>query len=410
MKESQVLTYDLIQEASDRLRKRVRQTELIASPHFSEQLGYPVFLKCENLQKTGAFKLRGAMNFMTARDRSELRQGVTAASAGNHAQGVAYGADLLGIPARIFMPESTPPQKVQATRDLGAEVVLTGANFDESFAAALADSQRCGTVFIHPFDDPLVMAGQGTIGLEILKELPDVETVVVPIGGGGLMAGIAMAIKTTHPQVRLVGVESSAAPSMYRAIKDHRISEVSLGLTIADGIAVKKAGQLTTPVIRKLVDEIVLVEEEEIALAIVALLERSKLLVEGAGAVSLAALLNGRLKDSPGKTVCLLSGGNIDVRTLALVVERGLLAAGRYLKLRIGMQDTPGALAQLAGDLATVRANIHEITHDRRTRGLVMGTTAVQLVLETRGQEHARDIVASLRQLGYELELEREEG
>ena len=410
MKESQVLTYNLIQEASDRLRKRVRQTELIASPHFSEQLGYPVFLKCENLQKTGAFKLRGAMNFMTARDRSELRQGVTAASAGNHAQGVAYGADLLGIPARIFMPESTPPQKVQATRDLGAEVVLTGANFDESFAAALADSQRCGTVFIHPFDDPLVMAGQGTIGLEILKELPDVETVVVPIGGGGLMAGIAMAIKTTHPQVRLVGVESSAAPSMYRAIKDHRISEVSLGLTIADGIAVKKAGQLTTPVIRKLVDEIVLVEEEEIALAIVALLERSKLLVEGAGAVSLAALLNGRLKDSPGKTVCLLSGGNIDVRTLALVVERGLLAAGRYLKLRIGMQDTPGALAQLAGDLATVRANIHEITHDRRTRGLVMGTTAVQLVLETRGQEHARDIVASLRQLGYELELEREEG
>ena len=410
MKESQVLTYDLIQEASDRLRKRVRQTELIASPHFSEQLGYPVFLKCENLQKTGAFKLRGAMNFMTARDRSELRQGVTAASAGNHAQGVAYGADLLGIPARIFMPESTPPQKVQATRDLGAEVVLTGANFDESFAAALADSQRCGTVFIHPFDDPLVMAGQGTIGLEILKELPDVETVVVPIGGGGLMAGIAMAIKTTHPQVRLVGVESSAAPSMYRAIKDHRISEVSLGLTIADGIAVKRAGQLTTPVIRKLVDEIVLVEEEEIALAIVALLERSKLLVEGAGAVSLAALLNGRLKDSPGKTVCLLSGGNIDVRTLALVVERGLLAAGRYLKLRIGMQDTPGALAQLAGDLATVRANIHEITHDRRTRGLVMGTTAVQLVLETRGQEHARDIVASLRQLGYELELEREEG
>ena len=409
MKESQVLTYDLIQEASDRLRKRVRQTELIASPHFSEQLGYPVFLKCENLQKTGAFKLRGAMNFMTARDRSELRQGVTAASAGNHAQGVAYGADLLGIPARIFMPESTPPQKVQATRDLGAEVVLTGANFDESFAAALADSQRCGTVFIHPFDDPLVMAGQGTIGLEILKELPDVETVVVPIGGGGLMAGIAMAIKTTHPQVRLVGVESSAAPSMYRAIKDHRISEVPLGLTIADGIAVKKAGQLTTPVIRKLVDEIVLVEEEEIALAIVALLERSKLLVEGAGAVSLAALLNGRLKDSPGKTVCLLSGGNIDVRTLALVVERGLLAAGRYLKLRIGMQDTPGALAQLAGDLATVRANIHEITHDRRTRGLVMGTTAVQLVLETRGQEHARDIVASLRQLGYELELEREE-
>ena len=405
-KEPQQLSYQLIQEAEDRLRKRVRQAELIASPHFSEQVGHPVYLKCENLQKTGAFKLRGAMNFMTARDRSELKQGVTAASAGNHAQGVAYGADLLGIPARIFMPESTPPQKVQATRDLGAEVVLTGANFDESFAAAQADSQQCGTVFIHPFDDPLVMAGQGTIGLEILKELPDVETVIVPVGGGGLLAGVVTAIKETHPRVRVVGVESAAAPCMYRAVRDNRISEVPLRLTIADGIAVKKAGQLTTPIIRRLVDEIVLVEEEEIALAIVALLERSKLLVEGAGAVTLAALLNGKLAGPLGKTVCLLSGGNIDVRTLALVVERGLLAAGRYLKLRIEMQDAPGALAQLAADLATVRANIHDITHDRRTRGVVMGSTAVQLLLETRGQDHADEIVAALQQRGYQLELE----
>jgi len=404
-KEPQLLSYQLIQEAEDRLRKRVRQTELIASPHFSEKVGHPVFLKCENLQKTGAFKLRGAMNFMTARDRSELKQGVTAASAGNHAQGVAYGADLLGIPARIFMPETTPPQKVQATRDLGAEVVLTGANFDESFAAAQADSQQSGMVFIHPFDDPLVMAGQGTIGLEILKELPDVETVIVPVGGGGLLAGVVTAIKETHPGVRVVGVESAAAPCMYRAVRDNRISEVPLRLTIADGIAVKKAGQLTTPIIRRLVDEIVLVEEEEIALAIVALLERSKLLVEGAGAVTLAALLNGKLAGPLGKTVCLLSGGNIDVRTLALVVERGLLAAGRYLKLRIEMQDAPGALAQLATDLATVRANIHDITHDRRTRGVVMGSTAVQLLLETRGQDHADEIVAALQQRGYCLEL-----
>lgn len=405
-KESPQLSYQLIQEAENRLRKRVRQTELIASPHFSEQVGHPVFLKCENLQKTGAFKLRGAMNFMTARDRTGLKQGVTAASAGNHAQGVAYGADLLGIPARIFMPETTPPQKVQATRDLGAEVVLTGANFDESFAAAQADSQQSGMVFIHPFDDPLVMAGQGTIGLELLKELPDLETVIVPVGGGGLLAGVVTAIKETHPGVRVVGVESAAAPCMYRAVRDNRISEVPLKLTIADGIAVKKAGQLTTPIIRRLVDEIVLVEEEEIALAIVALLERSKLLVEGAGAVSLAALLNGKLAGPLGKTVCLLSGGNIDVRTLALVVERGLLAAGRYLKLRIEMQDAPGALAQLATDLATVRANIHDITHDRRTKGVVMGSTAVQLLLETRGQDHASEIVAALQQRGYHLELE----
>lgn len=399
-----MLRYELIQEAFERLRKRVRHTELIASPYFSEQLGHPLYFKCENLQKTGAFKLRGAMNFMTARDRSELKNGVTAASAGNHAQGVAYGADLLGIHARIFMPESTPPQKVQATRDLGAEVVLTGANFDESFAAAEADSTRKGTVFIHPFDDPLVMAGQGTIGLEILKDLPEVETVVIPVGGGGLIAGVATAIKETNRSVRIIGVESEAAPSMYRAVKDNHISEVSLGMTIADGIAVKRAGRLTTPIIRDLVDEIVLVEEEEIALAIVALLERSKLMVEGAGAVTLAALLNGRIKKPSGKTVCLLSGGNIDVRTLALVVERGLLAAGRYLKLRIEMQDAPGALARLAGDLAEVRANIHDITHDRRTKGLVMGTTAVNLLLETRGQDHAREIEQHLAMRGYTVE------
>jgi threonine dehydratase len=400
------LTYDLILEAQDRLRKRVRHTELISSNHFSRQLGYPVLLKCENLQTTGAFKLRGAMNFMTARDRSELAQGVTAASAGNHAQGVAYAADLLGVPARIFMPETTPPQKVQATRDLGADVVLTGANFDESFAAALVDSKQSGTVFIHPFDDPLVVAGQGTIGLEILKDLPDVSTVLVPIGGGGLLAGVAMALKERHPQVRIIGVESAAAPCMYRAVHDGRIDEVPLGSTIADGIAVKKAGQLTTPVIRSLVDELVLVEEEEIALAIVALLEKSKLLVEGAGAVPLAALLNGRVKGIRGKTVCLLSGGNIDVRTLALVVERGLLAAGRYLKLRIEMQDTPGALAHLATDLAFARANIHDITHDRRTKGLVMGTTAVQLLLETRGQDHAHEVLRLLAKRGYSVTTE----
>lgn len=405
--ESLTLNYELVLEAQDRLRKRVRHTELISSRHFSQQLGYPLLFKCENLQTTGAFKLRGAMNFMTARDRSELAQGVTAASAGNHAQGVAYAADLLGVPAKIFMPESTPPQKVQATRDLGAEVVLTGANFDESFAAAQADSNQHGTVFIHPFDDPLVMAGQGTIGLEILKDLPDIANLLVPIGGGGLLAGITTAIKEHNPQVRIIGVESAAAPCMYRAVHDNRISEVPLSTTIADGIAVKKAGQMTTPIIQNLVDDLVLVEEEEIALAIVSLLEKSKLLVEGAGAVPLAALLNGRAKEIRGKTVCLLSGGNIDVRTLALVVERGLLAAGRYLKLRIEMQDTPGALANLATDLAFTRANIHDITHDRRTKGLVMGTTAVQLLLETRGQDHAQQVLALLAKRGYTVTTEQ---
>lgn len=402
--EASELNYELVLEAQDRLNKRVRHTELIGSTHFSERLGYPVLFKCENLQKTGAFKLRGAMNFMTAHERVDLALGVTAASAGNHAQGVAYAADLLGIPSKIFMPESTPPQKVQATRDLGAEVVLTGANFDESFAAAQTDSMASGTVFIHPFDDPLVMAGQGTIGLEILKDLNDVSNIVVPIGGGGLLAGIAVAVKERNPRVRMIGVESIAAPCMYRAVHDQQISTVPLGMTIADGIAVKKAGTLTTPIIAQLVDELVLVEEEEIALAIVALLEKSKLLVEGAGAVTLAALLNGRVGAIRGKTVCLLSGGNIDVRTLAVVVERGLLTAGRYLKLRVELPDTPGSLAGLTADLASVRANIHDISHDRRTKGLMIGATAVQLLLETRGQEHTRDIIGYLQERGYTLE------
>ncbi len=403
---SEGVTFELILEAQDRLRKRVRHTELIGSSYFSERLGYQVLLKCENLQKTGAFKLRGAMNFMTARDRMELANGVTAASAGNHAQGVAFAADLLGVPAKIFMPEITPPQKVQGTRDLGADVVLTGLNFDESFKAAQADSNSNGTVFIHPFDDPLVMAGQGTIGLEILKDLPDVSNVVVPVGGGGLLAGVAVAIKELNPKVRIIGVESSAAPCMYQAFHSGKIVDVPLNLTIADGIAVKKAGQLTAPVISRLVDEMVLVEEEEIALAIVSLLEKSKLLVEGAGAVPLAALLNGRIKGIRGKTVCLLSGGNIDVRTLALVVERGLLAAGRYLKLRIEMNDSPGALADLAAVLASVRANIYDINHDRRTKGLVMGKTAVLLLLETRGQEHAGEVLKLLDGRGYMVSVE----
>lgn len=400
------LTNELILEAQDRLQKRVRQTELISSSHFSRQLGYPLLLKCENLQTTGAFKLRGAMNFITTLGRDRLSRGVTTASAGNHAQGVGYAADLFDIPARIFMPESTPPQKVHATRQLGAEVCLVGSNFDESFAAALEDSEQSGTVFIHPFDDPLVMAGQGTIGLELLKELPDMANLLVPVGGGGLLAGIAVAVKSANPEVRIIGVESLSAPCMYHAVKENRVHEVPLQMTIADGIAVKRAGARAMPIIRDLVDELVLVEEEEIALAIVALLEKSKLLVEGAGAVTLAALLNNRVAGIRGKTVCLLSGGNIDVRTLALVVERGLLAAGRYLKMRIELQDTPGALAQLAGDLGQVRANIHDISHDRRTQGVVMGRTAVQLLLETRGGDHATEIIAYMRSKGYRLETE----
>ena len=400
-----MLSYSLIQEAADRLKKRVRRTELIHSHHFSEKLGFPLFFKCENLQRTGAFKIRGALNFMTAQPREALANGVITASAGNHAQGVAFSADLLGVKATVFMPETTPPQKVFATKDYGAEVVLTGRNFDEAFAAALKAKKETGALFVHPFDDPLVMAGQGTIGLELLEELPDLATILVPIGGGGLISGIATAIRETRPKVRIIGVEAAAAPGMHFSLMKGKIVTTPLTVSLADGIAVKKVGRNTFPIVRELVDEVVLVEEEEIAQAIVALLERTKLLVEGAGAVTLAALLNRRVERVSGKTVCLLSGGNIDVKTIAVVVERGLLAAGRYLKLKVELEDVPGSLAQLTAVIAATRANIHLITHDRRSKDLPLGRTEVLLELETRGYDHIREVIEHLNGRGYEVEV-----
>lgn len=399
-----MLSHDLILDAAERLSKRVRFTETIHSHHFSERLGFPLFFKCENLQRTGAFKLRGALNVMTTLDRRELERGVVTASAGNHAQGVAYGADLLGVKATVFMPESTPLQKVLATREYGATVVLTGKTFDDACAAGVKEAAAAGARFIHPFDDELVMAGQGTIGVEILKALPDVRTVLVPVGGGGLIAGVATALKEINPRVTVVGVEAKAAPSMHHALKRGRVEEIPITVSLADGIAVKRPGERCFEVIRRLVDRVVLVDEEEIALAIVALLEKTKLLVEGAGAVGLAALLSGKVGGDPGKTVCLLSGGNIDVKTISVVVERGLLAAGRYVKLKIELEDVPGALARLSAEIAAVNANISIITHDRRSKSLPIGKTDVSIELETRGYDHIKEVIRHLERAGYRVE------
>jgi len=395
----------LIHEARERLKKRVRRTELIHSHHFSEKLGFPLYFKCENLQRTGSFKIRGALNFMTSQSRENLKRGVITASAGNHAQGVAFSADLLGVGSTVYMPENTPLQKVLATKDYGAEVVLTGRNFDEACAAAMEAQKSTGALFVHPFDDPLVMAGQGTIGLEILEELPELENILVPIGGGGLISGVAAAIKEARPRVRVIGLQAAKAPSVWQSLARGKIMQAPVSLTLADGIAVKKPGKNTFPVIRDLVDEIVLVEEEEIAQAIVALLERTKLLVEGAGAVGLAALMHGKVKDLRGKTVCLLSGGNIDVKTIARVVERGLLAAGRYFKLKIELEDVPGSLARLSADIAEANANVFLISHDRRSMNLPFGATEVHLELETRGYDHIRGIIDHLEGKGYNLEV-----
>ncbi|MDO9308502.1 MAG: threonine ammonia-lyase [Deltaproteobacteria bacterium] len=394
---------DLIYDAYDRLKKRVRRSELIYSHYYTEQLGIPLYFKCENLQRTGSFKIRGALNFMTSQPREKLVNGVITASAGNHAQGVAFSADLLGVAATVYMPEITPPQKVQATRDYGAEVVLTGRNFDEACAAALTAQKNSGALFVHPFDDELVMAGQGTIALEILEELPEVRNLIIPVGGGGLIAGMAAAIRDKAPHVRIIGVESVAAASMSASFASLKPTEKPVSVTLADGIAVKLPGSRTVPIICDLVDEIVQVEEEEIALAIVSLLEKTKMLVEGAGAVTLAAIQNRRIPEIEGKTVCLLSGGNIDVKTISQVVERGLIAGGRYLKLTIELDDHPGALATLAENIAATRANIFHITHDRRSKTLAIGRTDVSLELETRGYEHIKEIVSYLEGKGYNL-------
>lgn len=400
-----MLSYHLIQEAADRLRKRVRRTELIHSHYFSDRVGVPVSFKCENLQRTGSFKIRGALNFMTAQPREALVRGVITASAGNHAQGVAFAAELLGVAATIYMPENTPPQKVFATRDFGADVILTGRTFDEACAAALSAQAGSGALFVHPFEDPLVMAGQGTIGLEILHDLHDVHTVLVPIGGGGLIAGIATAIRETHPHVRIIGVESVAAPSMHYSLQKGKLVEMPVAVSLADGIAVKTGGVNTFPVVQELVEDVVLVEEEAIAQAIVALLERTKLLVEGAGAITLAALLNGKVADLAGRTVCVLSGGNIDVKTIAVVVERGLMAAGRYLRLKIELEDAPGSLARLTADIAATRANVYMISHDRRSIALQLGRTQVLVELETRGYEHIQEVIGHLDRQGYDVEV-----
>ena len=395
--------FDLIQEAYDRLKKRVRRTELIYSHYYTEKLGLQLYFKCENLQRTGSFKIRGALNFMTAQPRDALVKGVITASAGNHAQGVAFAADLLGVKSTVYMPEITPPQKVHSTRDYGAEVVLVGRNFDEACQAAWEVQKTTGALFVHPFDDELVMAGQGTIALEILDELPDLQNLIVPVGGGGLIAGIATAIREIAPHVRIVGVESQAAPSMSASFAAGRPVEKPVNVTLADGIAVKLPGTLTVPVICDCVDEIVMVQEEDIALAIVSLLEKTKMLVEGAGAVTLAAVLNKRIEGLEGKTVCLLSGGNIDVKTISQVVERGLIAGGRYLKLTVELDDHPGALVTLAENIAATRANIFHITHDRRSKSLAIGRTDVSLELETRGYDHIKEIVSYLEGKGYNL-------
>ena len=398
------VTLGSIQAARTRLRESIYLSPCQRSSELSDLTGLPLYLKLENLQRTGAFKERGALNKLLLLAPAERERGVITASAGNHAQGVAFHAAALGIRAQIVMPLATPQIKVAATRGFGADVVLHGANYDEACEEALRRRDSEGRTFIHPFDDAEVIAGQGTIGLELLEQVPDLEAVVVPVGGGGLIGGIACALKESNPRIRVIGVEPEKLPSMLRAREAGTLVTLSAEATIADGIAVRRAGGLTLPLVSRYVDEIVTVDDEEIASAILMLLEHEKTLAEGAGAAALAALLQSKTNLRARRTVVLVSGGNIDVSLLAKIIERGLVKDGRLLRIRVYLQDRPGALLALTQILARERANIVETIHNRAYYGVSLGETVIDVTLETRGATHITAISHALREGGFRFE------
>jgi len=390
-----------IHSALNRIRADIRVSPCTHSETFSGVTQNSIFLKLDNQQRTGAFKERGALNKLLMLNTQERARGVIAASAGNHAQGVSYHAGRHGIRARIVMPLPTPLTKVSATRGYGAEVVLSGANYDEAYGKAIELSEQDQLTLIHAFDDDAVIAGQGTIGLEILSQHPDIEAVVSPIGGGGLIGGIACAVKETNPKVRVYGVQPARLPSMKVAVEKGKPVTLEAAKTIADGIAVRRAGDKTLPLVQKYVDDIVTVEEEEIANAILLLLEREKTLAEGAGAAAVAAMLNRKLQLRDKRVAVLVCGGNIDVTLLARIIERGLVKDGRLVRLRVHLPDYPGALHRLTGILADHRANIVETAYDRAYHGVTLGDTAIDITMETRGPEHISELLSALIAAGY---------
>lgn len=358
-------------------------------------------MKLENLQVTGAFKERGALNRLLIMTAEERTRGVIAASAGNHGQAVAYHASKLGIRAQICMPQYAPITKVNAVSGYGAEVILHGESFDEALAEAQSRAAREGLTFLHAFDDEAVIEGQGTIGLELIEQIPDLDAVVVPVGGGGLLAGVACAIKSIKPSVRMIGVETARIPSMQEALRARHPVLLPALSTIADGIAVRRAGDLTLPLFERYVDEIVTVEDEEIAMAILWLLEKEKTVAEGAGAAGLAAMLRHKTSLQAKKVCVVISGGNIDVLMLSHIIERGLVKDGRLVRVRVTLPDHPGALEKLAGLIASENANIVQATHDRTYFGVALGDTLIDLTMETRGPEHVERLLCRIEAAGY---------
>ena len=393
------VTLDMIKDARRAMQGIVRNTPLDPAPH----VGRNIYIKAENLQLTGAFKLRGAYNKIRSLTSEEAARGVIACSAGNHAQGIAYSASMLGIRSTICMPAGAPLSKVESTKGYGAEVVLVPGVYDDAAREARRLAQEQGYTFAHPFDDPLVIAGQGTIGLEILEQLPQVEQVIVPIGGGGLISGIAVAIKTLKPSCRIIGVQAAKAASMYLSQIEGAPVELTSVATIADGIAVKKPGELTFALCQRYVDESITVSEGEIACAILRLIEGQKTVAEGAGAAAVAAALFGKVDTLGRPTVCVVSGGNVDVTTLSRIVTRGLTKSGRIMELRTEISDNPGSLVHLLQIVADTGANVVNIDHARAVQSSDVGMCLVTLALETRDRDHIRQIRDAMFQAGYYL-------
>ena len=396
-----MLTIDKVYQAQKALKGVARKTDVIYAPKLCD--GVELYLKTENLQVTGSFKVRGAYYKMSRLSAEEKARGVVACSAGNHAQGVALAAQKNGIKAVICLPDGAPISKVEATKSYGAEVCLVEGVYDDAYNHALALRDEKGYTFLHPFNDEDVIAGQGTIGLELAEQIPELDAVIVPVGGGGLISGIAYTLKTLNPKIKVYGVEAAGAASMKTALENGNLDGLPSVSTFADGIAVKKAGDLTYALCKQYVDDVVTVSDDEIAAAILALMEKQKLVAEGAGAVAVAAAMFGKIDLKGKKTVCLLSGGNIDVTILSRVINRGLAMTGRSCQLTLKLVDKPGQLQKVSAIIAELGGNVTEVLHERSSVGTSVNGCFLRVSLETRNLEHLEEIKATLKEAGFEL-------
>ena len=403
--ELECLPLSEIMTASRRLKSVLHHTELDLSSTFSRMTGGNIYLKCENRQKTGSFKIRGATNKISAMVERGERVPVVASSAGNHAQGVAYAASTFGIPATIVMPAAAPIAKVQATEGYGAKVVLAGTCYDEAYAKACEICEEDGAAFLHPYNDYEVMAGQGTLGLEILGDLPTVDVILVPAGGGGLLAGMIAAVKQVNPRVQVYGVQAEGADAIARSFREKKLVTTDSASTIADGIAVKSPGNLTVDIINRYGDGVLTVSDNEISGAILLLMERCKQIVEPAGASTVAAVLSGKLDVKGKNVVCVLSGGNIDVSFVQSIIEQGMVARHRRIRFVVKLRDKPGSLVQMLSVLAQNNANILTIEHDKLAAGLKPDETSVHIACEVGGKAHGDAVLKALRESGYEVEI-----